>query len=225
MSDLFGTIFDLNLGGVTYIIILGVSLVIGLISSFILSFRMHSSSRFFITNSILVATVAIVVALINNIATAFALAGVFGLIKFRSAQGTSEEIGSIFISVATGLALGMGYIAYGVIFAIVMSFAYYLLTYTKIFDHKGKNLYKVVHITIPEDLDYDSEFSETFSHYGSEYEYLKVKTSDMGSLYKIEVKIKLKNERESKTLLDELRKKNGNLEVSLTPFIHAANQL
>lgn len=225
MTEFFGSIFDLNWGAGAFFLMLGVSLITGLLTSFILSFRMHSSSRFFITNAITVASVAIVVALINNIATAFALAGVFGLVRYRSAQGTSEEIGSIFISVAAGLAFGMGYLAYGVICSIIISLLYYLLTYLPIFEHKGKNLYKIVRVTIPEDLDYDTEFGEIFKHYGSEYEYLKIKTSDMGSLYKIEVKIKLKNETESKALLDELRQKNGNLEVALTPFIHTANQL
>ena len=226
MDNFFGTIFTESMTVTTFFIMVGVSLLTGLLLSFIMSFKMHSSKRFFISNAITPAVVAMVIALVNgNIGVGVAVAGAFGLVRYRSAQGTSEEIGAIFISVAAGLAFGMGYLAYGVIFTVVITLAYLGLTYLPIFDHKDQNLYKLIRVTIPEDLDFEEAFEEIFKHYGSEHEYLKVKTSDMGSLYKIEVKIKMKNSSEGKAMLDEIRQKNANLEVSLAPFIHAANQL
>ena len=226
MTNFFGTIFSDSMTVGTFFLMVGVAVANGLLISFIFSFKMHSSKRFFISNAITPAVVAMVIALVNgNIGVGVAVAGAFGLVRYRSAQGTSEEIGAIFISVASGLAFGMGYLAYGVLFSIIIAVIYLGLTYLPIFEHKDKNLYKILRITIPEDLDFNEAFSEILSHYGSEHEYLKVKTSDMGSLYKLEIKIKLKKENEAKMLLDEVRERNGNLEVALTPFIHANNQL
>ncbi len=225
--DFFGSIFnDSSITVATFFIMLAVSLAVGLLISFLMSFKMHSSKRFFISNAITPSVVAMVIALVNgNIGVGVAVAGAFGLVRYRSAQGTSEEIGAIFISVASGLAFGMGYLAYGAIFSVLVTLIYIGFTYLPIFNHKGQNLYKIVRVTIPEDLDYTEALDPIFKHYGSEFEYLKVKTSDMGSLYKLEVKVKLKSELEGKKMLDEIRQKNGNLEVALTPFVHAANQL
>ena len=226
MENLFKSIFNNSITVGAFFIMVGVSLATGLVISFILSFRMQSTKRFFISNAIMPAIVAMVIALVNgNIGAGIAVAGAFGLVRYRSAQGTSEEIGSIFISVATGLAFGMGYIAYGIVFGILMALFYLLLTYLPIFTHKEQASTRLVRITIPEDLNYEEAFEEIFNHFTKEHEYLRVKTSDMGSLYKLDVRVVLKNVKEVKEMIDEIRQRNGNMDVSCQTYINTSNQL
>ena len=228
MSNLFTSIID-SQTGVTisvFVSMMLASIVSGFVISLIMSFKMESNKRFFISNTIMPAIVAMVIALINgNFGVAIAVGGAFGLVRFRSAQGTSEEIAAIFISVASGVAFGMGYIAYGLIFSIVLALLYVLLTISPVFTYKKDSLYKVLKITIPEDLEYDKEFEGVFNTYTTEHDYLKIKTSDMGSLYKLDIKIKLKNLNDIKNMIDELRQRNGNMEVSVVPYINNQSQL
>jgi len=218
MENLFDSIFNGSITAPTFLIMIASSLLTGLALSFLMSFKMHTSKRFFIINSILPSVVAMIVALVNNIAAGLAIAGAFSLVRFRSAQGSSEEIGSIFIGVACGLTFGMGYIAYGVIFALVMALIYIGLTYLPIFTHKAAQAEKVIRITVPEDLNYDEEFADIFAHYTKEHELIRVKTIDMGSLFRLEFRVRMKNPDEVKVMIDELREKNGNLEIQFMPY-------
>ena len=210
-----------------FLIVLGSSILLGVIVSFILSFALHASKRFFVTNSIMTAVIATAISLISgSTGAAIAVAAVgLGLLRFRSAQASSEEIGALFISVVTGVALGAGYILFGVIFAIIMTLVFLLLSKTNIFHHKIQEREKLLRITIPEDFNYEEAFSELFKHYTKSYEYIKVKTSDMGSLYKLSVKVILKNPSEAKALLDEIRVRNGNMEVALMPYEDTSNNV
>ncbi len=226
MENLFNSIFDNSVTVQSFLIMLVSSLLTGLVISFLMSLKMHSSKRFFISNAIMPSVVAMVICFANgNIGVAVAVGGAFGLVRFRSAQGTSEEIGALFISVASGIAFGMGYIAYGVLFSIIVALIYIGLTYLPIFTHKDQSLYKLVKVTISEDVNYEEVFEDVLKRFGSEYEYLKVRTSDMGSLYKLDIKIKMKDAKEVKEMLDEIRIRNGNLEVAALPYSEVASQL
>ena len=226
MEHFFDSIFGDGITIGPFIAMVAVSLVTGFGLSFLMSFKMHSSKRFFIINSILPTVVAMIVALVNNIAAGLAIAGAFSLVRFRSAQGSSEEIGSVFISVACGLAFGMGYLAYGAIFAIVMAGIYLGLTYLPVFNHKSAQAEKVIRITIPENLDYQEEFKETFAKYTREQELIKVKTIDMGSLFRLDFRVRMKDPKQIKEFIDELREKNGNLEIQITPYsLYETNNL
>lgn len=218
MENFFNSIFGDGVTIGTFLAMVGVSLVTGFGVSFLMSFKMHSTKRFFIINSVLPTVVAMIVSLVNNIAAGLAIAGAFSLVRFRSAQGSSEEIGTVFISVACGLAFGMGYLAYGVIFAIVMAGIYLGLTFLPIFNHKTAQAEKVVRITIPENLDYQEAFAGIFEQYTKEHELIRVKTIDMGSLFRIEYRIRMKNPDDIKKMVDEMREKNGNLEIQVTPY-------
>ena len=74
-------------------------------------------------------------------------------------------------------------------------------------------------ITIPESLEYHDVFTETFAHYLKSNELMEVKTTAMGSLFKLSYKIKLKNINEEKDFIDDLRIKNGNLEIAIVPYV------
>lgn len=220
MENIFDTIFNSTLSTVAdWFIMIGAALVTGLLMSFITSFRLRSSKRFFIMNALMPTAVAVVIALVNNnIGAGIAVAGVFALIRFRSAPGTAEEITNVFFTCCAGLAFGAGYIVYGAIFGIGISLLYILFIRLPLWNASTKGGERLLRITIPEDLCYEEEFEETFAHFTKEHELIKVKTANMGALFKLSYRIVLKNPKEGKTLIDELRTKNGNLEIMLEPF-------
>ena len=154
-----------------------------------------------------------------------AIGGAFALVRFRSAPGSADEMASIFITMASGVAFGMGYLAYGALILLVLAVVYVLMTYLPIFEHKNKVDDRMLKITIPESLDYSDVFNSTFSKYLSEYESVGVKTTDMGSMFKLSFRVKMKNQNEEKALIDELRVLNGNLEIQLLPYEHQTNVL
>ena len=124
-----------------------------------------------------------------------------------------------------GVAFGMGYVAYGVIALLGMGLIFLALSSVKLFDHAALQQDKLLKITIPESLDYASVFDDTFQHYLTSCENAGVKTTGMGSMFRLSFKIRMKNPGEEKAFIDELRTRNGNLEISILPYVEAQNQL
>ena len=61
----------------------------------------------------------------------------------------------------------------------------------------------------PESLDYTSVFDDIFARYLTRCELVQVKTTNMGSLFKLEYRIVFREE----DMIDQLRCRNGNLEI------------
>ena len=190
------------------------SLVCGFIIAAGYSVKNKCSRSFAITLIMLPAIVELVIILVNgNIGAGVAVAGAFSLVRFRSAPGRGQEITSIFLAMAVGLATGMGYIGVAVFFTIVISVVNVILNMT----HLGGTAEheRMLKITVPENLDYEGRFEDIFEKYLSSYSYEEVKTCNMGSLYKITLSVVLKNGISTKSMLDEIRARNGNLDISL----------
>ena len=220
-KEVFGTV-TLN----QFLLMAAVALVTGILYAWILSFRVRAKSRFFVVTSLLPFAVGMMITFVNgNIGLAVATGGIFALTRFRSAQSTSDEIATVLIAVAGGVAFGMGYLAYGVLTLICLSLLYLGLSSLKLFDHAGMLEEKLLKITIPESLDYARVFDDTFAHYLKSWENAGVKTTGMGSMFRLSFKIRMKNPAEEKELIDELRTKNGNLEISILPYVEPQNQL
>lgn len=134
-------------------------------------------------------------------------------------------IGAIFLAMAAGLVTGMGYLGYAVLFAVVMGAVLFGLNLAGAKAVKQSGAEKTLRITIPEDLNYGEVFEDLFAEYLSECENISVKTSNMGSLYKLTYHVTLKDLSQEKQFLDELRCRNGNLEVSLVKQEVNANEL
>ncbi|MBC3796996.1 DUF4956 domain-containing protein [Acetobacterium tundrae] len=176
------------------------------------------SPGFTITLIMLPAIIAIIILLVgNNIAQAFSLAGAFSLIRFRSAPGNPIDISYVFFTLAVGLACGMGYIAYGIIFAIMLCVVMVILSITKYAKPKIRNMQ--LKITIPEDLDYQDCFDDILQHYTQSYKIQRVKTSDFGALFEIVYTLCLKEDINQKEFIDKLRCRNGNLSIVLNTEI------
>ena len=210
------TAADFSIGNT--LIILAAALVLGLAIGgvYILTHRREGySSELPTTLVMLPATVAIIILLVgNNIAGAFTLAGAFSLVRFRAATGNAKDVAYVFVSVAVGLACGMGYIAYGALFAVVLSAVMIALNSAN-FGQPPKGAMQLK-ITMPENLDFENAFDDIFSKYTDNIRRVRARTVDYGTLYEASYHLKLKNGVSEKAFVDELRCRNGNLNVTLT---------
>ena len=219
MTNLFTSIFETELAATAvlpFLICLGVSLVLGVLLAWMYSLKNKASKSFLISTALLPATVCVVIMMVNgNIGAGIAVAGAFSLVRFRSAPGNAREISTIFIAMGAGLIAGMGYLGYAVIFTVLLAIILNILSATS-FGKSGNELKKVLRITIPEDLNYDTIFDDIFEKYTSCSELISVKTSNMGSMFKLQYEVALKDKSKQKEFMDRLRARNGNLEVSLS---------
>jgi len=149
--------------------------------------------------------------------------GAFSLVRFRSVPGSAREIGSLFFAMALGLATGMGYIGYAVLFLLLVGAATLLLYCTPFSQPKATD--RELRITIPESLDYEGIFDDLFSKYTDHSELIRVRTTNMGSLYELCYHVRLKECGISKAFLDDIRCRNGNLNVVCGRISHNNEQL
>ena len=186
--------------------------ILGLAAAALNMYKNKYSQSFVLTLAMLPAIVQLIIMLVNgNIGVGVAVAGTFGLVRFRSANGTAKEIGSIFLVMAIGLATGMGYLALAAVFFAIM--AVFTLILTTLNFGAGAADERELRVTIPENLDYDGLFDDLFKKYTRSSELERVKTTNMGTLYELSYKIVLKNAQSTKAFMDELRERNGNLTI------------
>ena len=209
------------------LICMGVAVILGVFISLTHKVTTKTTPNFLLTLAILPVLVFTVILLVNgNLGTSLAVAGVFGLIKFRSRQGSSKEILSVFWAVAVGLALGMGYVAFSIILTLrpvgVLGILYLTLivavlifTINIILSKTNNTFERKLKIVIPENLDYNEVFEEILSKYTSKSDLAKVKTTNMGSMFELTYLINLKSDANQKELIDEIRIRNGNMLVLL----------
>ena len=220
LNLLFQGLFDeteLSIIVSEFLLCIVISLLIGIFYAFLYSFKNRSSQSFIITLALLPTIVCVVIMMVNgNVGAGVAVAGAFSLVRFRSVPGTAKEIGMLFLAMATGLILGMGYLGYAVLFAIILGLVFTLLTQTGLGIKRRPSSDKILRITIPEDLDYNDIFDDLLEKYTSKYEVLSVKTTNMGSMFKLTYNITLKDLSTEKEFIDALRCRNGNLEISIS---------
>ena len=197
-------------------LVLAVALTTGIVFSFLCYIKNKTTKSFLITTALIPSAVAMVIMLVNgNIGAGIAVAGAFSLVRFRSAQGSAKEICTIFISMAAGLAFGMGYLAYGSIFIILAGVVLLILDFTPIWNNNTNSLEKTLKITIPEDLNYTEVFDDIFEKYTKKHELIKTKTTNMGSMFKLTYNIILIDAKIEKEFVDEIRCRNANLEIEI----------
>ncbi len=220
LDSIFSGVFDsattstISVG--TFLLCVGTSLVMGLIMALALMYKNNYSKGYIISLALLPAIVCVVIMMVNgNVGTGVAIAGAFSLVRFRSVAGDAKQITLVFLAMGAGLITGMGYIGFGFLYTIVMCIVAMLYTAVTSRRHtEGPE--KKLRITVPEDLDYDGAFDDVFEWYTTDCELTNVKTSDMGSLFKLTYDITLKKDVSEKEMIDELRIRNGNLEISIS---------
>ena len=227
MNSLFNLLNDKMDKVVIALIIIAVAFVISCVFTFLVSLKLRGTKSFFITSAIMPMIVAAVVSMVSifldstssgavRIAT---IAVALGLIRFRSQNAKAEELLLLFAGIATGLICGLGYVVMVAILAVVIAGLYLLLSSSKLFSNKRFSEEKLLKITIPETLEYNDVFDDTFAHYLKSNELVEVKTTAMGSLFRLSYKVEFKDIKQQKEFIDELRVKNGNLEISILPFV------
>lgn len=197
-----------------FLICCAASIVLGMVCAGIYMFRHDYSKNFVVTLALLPLIVQMVITLVNgNLGAGIAVMGVFNLVRFRSVPGSAKDISSVFLAMAIGLATGMGFIWLAVIFTIVVAIVNVLFVATPF--GKPREPGKTLTITVPEDLEYDGVFDEVLGRYTAQTELAEVTTTNMGSLFKLTYRIRLKEPGIEKAMIDELRCLNGNLKISL----------
>ena len=189
-----------------------VSLLLGAALALVSMYRAHTSQSFAVTLAILPAVVQLVILLVNgNLGAGVAVAGAFSLVRFRSVPGSAREISALFLAMALGLATGMGYLTLAVLAFVIIAGA--MLLFTALGLGRNHPSERSLKITIPESLDYEGLFDDLFEQYTRSHTLVKVKTSNMGTLYELEYRIILTGESVPKAFLDALRCRNGNLNI------------
>lgn len=208
----------------SFFICMFASIILGVAMAWIHSRYNNSSKGFIMTIALLPAIVCMVIMLVNgNLGTGVAVMGAFSLVRFRSVPGNAKEINSIFMAMAVGLATGTGYLTAAVAFVIIICGVSILFQATGF--GESKRMEKELRITIPESLNYNGVFEDLFTKYTKKYELVQVKTANMGSLYKLNYRVILKTAVDEKELIDELRCRNGNLEISCGRVTHGSEEL
>ena len=221
LEQVFQGVFDSSTTSViepqNFLLCVFVSLAIGFVTALMYTYRSRCTRSFVATLALMPAVVCVVIMMVNgNVGTGVAVAGAFSLVRFRSAPGTAREIGAIFLAMGAGLICGMGYLAYAALFAVLLSAVSMLYNRFAFGERRTAALYRTLHITIPEDLDYTGVFDGMLKKYTTEYELTQVKTTNMGSLFRLTCDLTLRGTDVEKDLIDELRCRNGNLEISVS---------
>lgn len=221
LNSLFRGLFDTDMTSVIsvsdFLLCVGCSLIIGLIFAAMYMYRTRYTQSFVVTLAILPTVVCVVIMMVNgNIGTGVAVAGAFSLVRFRSVPGTAKEIGILFLAMGAGLIAGIGYLGYAFLFSLILSIVTIFYSRFNFGVRRNASLYKTLHITIPEDLDYTDVFEELLQSYASSWELVQVKTTNMGSLFRLTYHLTLRRANSEKELIDKLRCRNGNLEITVS---------
>ena len=221
LENLFRGLFDTDLVAVIsvtdFLLCLGCSLVLGLVMAFAYMYRTRYTKSFVITLALLPAVVCVVIMLVNgNVGTGVAVAGAFSLVRFRSVPGTAKEICTLFLAMGAGLIAGMGYLGFAVLFTLVMCAVFVLYNCLDFGTKKNAATFKTFTITIPEDLDYSGVFDDIFAEYTRSHDLVRVKTTNMGSMFKLTYNVELTDATREKEMIDKLRCRNGNLEIAVS---------
>ena len=221
LKTIFKGLFDTDITEIIsitdFLLCLGFSLLLGLIMALCYMYRTRYTKSFVVTLALLPAAVCIVIMMVNgNVGTGVAVAGAFSLVRFRSVPGTAKEIGTLFLAMGAGLIAGMGYLAFAVLYTVIMSVVYLLYNLLDLGARKNAATYKTLSITIPEDLDYSGVFDDIFKKYTTAHDLTYVKTTNMGSMFRLTYHISLCDVAKEKEMIDQIRCRNGNLEITVS---------
>lgn len=207
---------------VSYLICTAIAFGCGLLAAFAASRGTRISKSFLISLIILPPVVETVILMVNgNVGTGIAVAGAFSLVRFRSVPGKAREIAAIFLSMTAGLACAAGYVFIAILFSILVCGAIMIVSAVPVSAEKEMDL----RITIPETLNFSGAFDDIFEEYAGNVRLVSVKTTNMGSLYKLLYRIELTDRAKTKEFIDALRTRNGNLEISITESAERGDEL
>ena len=223
MLDIFDTILiSADIDILTYLLCLASAGACGVLSALAASFRTHASKSFLTSLILLPMIVCTVIAMVNgNVGTGIAVMGAFSLIRFRSVPGKARDIVVIFLAMTAGLACAGGYVAIALLFTLIVCLGMVIVSLIPMGSERRMDL----HITPPESLRYANEFDDLFDKYLKAHRLIQVKTTNMGSLYKLHYRVEMKDAKQGQAFIDELRCRNGNLEIALCEVMGGVEEL
>lgn len=195
------------------------ALILGFLISAIYMFthrREGYAQSYVLTAIMLPAIVTLILLLINTTFGALSLAGAFTLVRFRSVPGDPKDITYIFFAMATGVACGMGYVGFAVIFFVILGIVVFVAHAVNLGGCKLNHM--TLKITIPENLDYKGVFDPILKKYTSYHRLRRIKTTNFGTLFELIYSVDVYDDIDSKKFIDELRALNGNLNINLVFF-------
>ena len=222
MSAIFNSILSGGFSVGMYMACLSAAALCGLIASLVMGKLGDASRGFRISLVALPMVVCTVILMVNgSVGTGIAVAGAFSLVRFRSVAGKAKDISAIFLVMTAGLACAAGYVLIALLFTVLVSLVILLLSHLPMGEQKGHEL----HITVPESLHFSDAFDDLFAKYTLSHKLTKTRTSNMGSLYKLAYDIRLRDPSEAQAFIDELRCRNGNLEILICEKLEDAETL
>lgn len=212
MQNIFGSVLAAEITLKSFLICMVCALVCGTITAVAAAFRARATKSFLVSLVLLPVIVHTVISMVNgSIGAGIAVMGAFSLVRFRSVPGKAKDIVYIFMSMTAGLTCATGYVA----IAILVTLSVCLVTVVLSFIRIGSDE-MLLKITVPETLNFANAFDDLFKQYTSKHYQVSVRTANMGSLYKLTYKVRLKDQGKMQEFIDELRCRNGNLEIMLT---------
>ena len=212
MENILSSIFTGSLTLGQFLLAVGASMILGFILSLVFMFRNTYTKSFICALVLIPAIETVVIMLVNdNLGVGLTVAGSFALIRFRSVKGNAKELTAVFLAMTIGIICGTGYVTIALIFTLLLCLVMFLLTVTGFGKISENDRY--LKITIPESLNYDEVFEPVLEKYCSSWELESIKTLTLGSLFRIEYKVRLKDAAKTKKMIDEIRTRNGNLEI------------
>ena len=212
MENILSSIFTGSLTLGQFLLAIGASMILGFIASLVFMFR-NTYTKSFITALVLIPAIeTVVIMLVNdNLGVGLSVAGSFALIRFRSVKGNAKELSAVFLAMTIGIICGTGYVVIAAIFTLMLCLVMFLLALTGF--GKASENDRYLKITIPESLNYDEVFEGILDKYCSTWELESIKTLTLGSLFRVEYTVTLKDASQTKKMIDEIRTRNGNLEI------------
>ncbi len=219
MANIFGSIIGTSFSLAAFLTCLAAALICGVITCFAASYRTNATKSYRTSLILIPMIVTTVILMVNgSIGTGIAVAGTFSLVKFRSIPGDAKQIVSIFLAVASGLACACGYVALAVLFTLIVAAVMCLIAKVPMADDRMLML----QVLVPENLNYMTDFNDLFEKYTKKHGLSKVRTTQMGSLYKLCYGIEMKDGSKIKEFMDDIRCRNGNLEVMICSLTDGA---
>lgn len=222
MSAIFNSISGSQLTVTGYLIGLLVAGLCGLIAALASCFKSKPSKSFMVSLVLLPMVIHTVIVMVNgNVGTGVAVMGAFSLVRFRSVAGRAKDIATIFLAMTAGLACAAGYVTLALLFTVIVCGVMMLVSAIPM----GSESQVELHITVPESLRFAHEFDDLFEKYTKKCHLTKTKTTNMGSLYKLQYVIEMRDVSQMQEFMDELRCRNGNLEIAISEIVEGSDTL
>ena len=215
-DDIYASASKVNPGTFLACTIAALILGFGVSALYILTHKKEGYTQSYAITLVMLTPIVCVLLMLINFIGGIAIAGIFGLTRYRSVAADPKDIGYVFLAMAIGVVTGMGYIAYAIIFLVLMAVVLFALNAVNYAAPKTSDM--TLKISVPENLNYDGLFDAILNKYCASWRLRRVKTTNFGSMFDCIYSIQLPLNVDQKKMIDELRTKNGNMTITLTLF-------